>query len=109
MKQPGRMARMSDLLPRVLGDLGLKETLAASGVLTAWKRVVGEKLARYARARGFQGGVLTVEAESPVWMQEIRFHAVRIKKRLDEECGPGVVRDLRLVLVSPREGESTWR
>ena len=109
MSAPGRTARLHDLLPRVLGDLGLFDALRASDVLGAWKRVVGEKLAGYARARSFQGGVLTVEAESPVWMQEIRFHQVRIKKRLDEECGPGVVRDLRLVLVSPREGESTWR
>jgi hypothetical protein len=42
-------------------------------------------------------------------MQEIRFHQVRLRKRLDEECGPGVVREFRLILSDPREGESTWR
>jgi len=109
MRRPGRASRLGDVLPAVLGDLGLTETLRASDVLVAWRRVVGEKLARVARARSFQAGVLVVEAESPVWMQEIRFHQVRLRKRLDEECGPGVVREFRLILSDPREGESTWR
>ena len=109
MNRPGRAARVGDVLPSVLGDLGIAETLRAADVLGAWQRVVGEKLARVARARSFQGGILVVEAESPVWMQEIRFHQVRLRKRLDEECGPGVVREFRLVLIDPREGESTWR
>lgn len=109
MKQSARSSRIGELLPGVLGELGLGETLRASDVLGAWQSVVGEKLAGYARAKAFQAGILTVEAISPVWLQEIRFHQVRIRKSLDERCGPGVVRELRLVLASPRKGESTWR
>lgn len=109
MKQRARASRIGDLLPGVLGELGLAETLRATDVLAAWRSAVGEKLAGYARAKAFQGGILTVEAISPVWLAEIRFHQVRIRKSLDERCGPGVVRELRLVLASPRKGESTWR
>jgi predicted nucleic acid-binding Zn ribbon protein len=109
MNRPGRAARVGDVLAGVLGDLGLGETLRAADVVAAWQRVVGEKLARVARAKSFQGGTLVVEAESPVWMQEIRFHQVHLRKRFDEECGPGVVREFRLILSDPREGESTWR
>ncbi len=109
MKGPARSARVGDLLPRVLAPLGLSEALQASSVLEAWRGVVGEKLAGYAQATKFQGGILTVTAVSPVWLQEIRFHQVRIRKSLDERCGSGVVRELRLILASPREGESTCR
>jgi predicted nucleic acid-binding Zn ribbon protein len=109
MNQRARASRIGDLLPGVLGELGLAETLRATDVLDAWRSAVGEKLASYARAKAFQGGILTVEAISPVWLAEIRFHQVRIRKSLDERCGPGVVRELRLVLASPRKGESTWR
>jgi len=109
LRGPARSTKVGDLLPEVLGGLGLSETLQASTVLEAWRTVVGDKLAGYARATKFQGGVLTVEAVSPVWLQEIRFHQVRIRKSLDERCGSGAVRELRLILSSPREGESTWR
>ena len=109
MKQSARSSRIGELLPGILGELGLAESLRASDVLGAWQGVVGERLAGYARAKAFQGGTLTVEAVDPVWLQEIRFHQVRILKSLDERCGPGVVRELRLVLASPRKGESTWR
>ncbi|HKA24813.1 MAG TPA: DUF721 domain-containing protein [Candidatus Eisenbacteria bacterium] len=109
MRDLRRASRLGELLPGVLGDLGLSETLQASVVLGAWRGVVGEKLFGYARATAFQDGILTVEAISPVWLAEIRFHQVRIRKSLDERCGSGVVRELRLVLASPREGESTWQ
>jgi predicted nucleic acid-binding Zn ribbon protein len=109
MRDPARSARIGDLLPGVLGELGLEGTLRAADVLQAWRLVVGEKLAGFARATTFQDGILTVEAVSPVWLSEIRFHQVRIRKSLDERCGAGVVRELRLVLASPRKGESTWR
>jgi predicted nucleic acid-binding Zn ribbon protein len=109
MREQHRSTRIGDLLPGVLGDLGLSETLRAAAVLGVWRSVVGEKLAGYARARTFHDGILTVEAISPVWLAEIRFHQVRIRKSLDERCGPGVVRELRLVLAGPREGEGTWR
>jgi predicted nucleic acid-binding Zn ribbon protein len=109
MRERARSARIGNLLPGVLGELGLGDTLRATDVLEAWRLVVGEKLAGFAQATSFQAGILTVEAVSPVWLSEIRFHQVRIRKSLEERCGAGVVRELRLVLASPRKGESTWR
>jgi predicted nucleic acid-binding Zn ribbon protein len=94
----GKAARVGELLPGVLEGLGLGGALTAAAALAAWRRVVGERMARVADARSLAGGVLTVEVESSVWMQEIGFHKVRILKRLEDECGAGVVRDLKLVL-----------
>jgi len=102
MSRSGKATRVGQLLPRVLGQLGLDETWNSAQAVEAWRRVVGDRLAGYARATSLQDGRLVVEAESPVWMQEIRFHRVRILKRLEEEC-PGVVRELQLRLPSPPE------
>ncbi len=98
MSGTGKAARLGELLPAVLGRLGLTAALTGAAAVAAWERVVGERLARVASAVALVDGVLVVETESSVWMQEIGFHKVRILKRLAEECGPGIVRDLRLVL-----------
>ena len=98
MSGSGKAARLGELLPGVLDGLGLGGALTAAAAVEAWRRVVGERLARVAEARTLSDGVLLVEVESSVWMQEIGFHKVRILKRLDEECGAGIVRDLKLVL-----------
>jgi predicted nucleic acid-binding Zn ribbon protein len=94
----GRAARLGELLPGVLAGLGADGALQSATAVAAWERVVGERLGRYARAVGLRDGVLVVEAESSVWMQEIGYQKVRILKRLEEECGKGMVRDLRLTL-----------
>jgi len=90
---------VGDLLPGVLGDLGLAEGLRAHRAVDAWRGVVGERLAACLRAVSIHNGVLLVETESSVWMHEIQFHKARILKRLEEECGEGIVRDLRCVLA----------
>jgi predicted nucleic acid-binding Zn ribbon protein len=94
----GKPPRLGDVLPGVLAGLGAGEALRSVAAVAAWERVVGERLGRFARAAGLRDGVLLVEAESSVWMQEIGYQKVRILKRLAEECGPGMVRDLKLVL-----------
>lgn len=94
----GRASRLGEILPGVLAGLGAGEALRSAAVVAAWERVVGERLSRHVRAASLGDGVLVVEAESSVWMQEIGYHKVRILRRLEEECGKGIVRDLKLVL-----------
>jgi predicted nucleic acid-binding Zn ribbon protein len=94
----GRASRLGELLPGVLAGLGAEGALRSVAAVAAWERVVGERLARYARAVGLRDGVLFVEVESSIWMQEIGYQKVRVLKRLDEECGKGTVRDLKLTL-----------
>jgi predicted nucleic acid-binding Zn ribbon protein len=103
MNRGGKATRVGQLLPHVLGEFGLDETLRAAQAIEAWRRVVGDRLAGYGRAVSLRDGRLFVEAESPVWLQEIRFHQVRILKRLEAECGAGIVRELQLRLPSPSE------
>jgi predicted nucleic acid-binding Zn ribbon protein len=93
-----KATRLGELLPGVLAGLGAGGALQSAAAVAAWERVVGERLGRFVRAVGLRDGILLVEAESSVWMQEIGYQKVRILKRLEEECGPGIVRDLRLTL-----------
>jgi predicted nucleic acid-binding Zn ribbon protein len=93
-------SRVGDVLPGVLTELKLDDSLRAYRAVECWADVVGEHLARHTRAVSVHDGVLLVEAESSVWMQEIQFHKRRILDRLEHHCGKGMIRELRCVLRS---------
>lgn len=93
-------SRVGDVLPDVLTKLKLNEPLRAYRAVECWADVVGEHLARHTRATSVHEGVLLVEAESSVWMQEIQFHKRRILDRLEHRSGKGMIRELKCVLRS---------
>lgn len=93
----GKASRTGELLPGVLAGLGLEDSLRAARVLEAWPRAVGERIARFVRVASLRDGVLHLEADSSVWLQEIQLQSRRVRERLAEECGEDWVRDLKLV------------
>lgn len=93
-------SRVGDVLPDVLTQLKLNEPLKAYRAVEQWNDVVGERLARHTRAVSVHEGVLLVEADSSVWMQEIQFHKRRILDRLGHHSGKGKIRELKCVLRS---------
>jgi predicted nucleic acid-binding Zn ribbon protein len=93
-------SRVGDVLPAVLTELKLNAPLKAYRAVERWADVVGEHLARHTRAVSVHEGILLVEAESSVWVQEIQFHKRRILDRLAEQAGKGMIRELKCVLRS---------
>jgi len=50
-----------------------------------WDSVVGERISRHAQPSKIKKGVLTVKVTDSVWMQDLKFEAEGIRKRLN--CG----------------------
>ncbi len=70
-----------------------------------WAQIVGEEIAAHVSPETFEGGTLTVRADSTAWATQVRLLAPTLLRRLAEELGEGVV---ERVAVGGPAGPS-WR
>ena len=102
----GKQAKnVGDILPKVIKNLGIEDRMQEARLREEWREIVGDVVAERCRPGEIKGGMLFIEVENNVWMQEIRFHQrdmiVRIKKRFPD-LG---VREIRLVIGRERSEE----
>jgi len=89
------MESIGGLLPRLLRDLGLEESVVGWRAVQEWEDVVGDRVARHTRAVGFRDGTLHVEVEGSAWMHELGFLRRELVRNLNRHLGADVVRDVR--------------
>ena len=92
-------------LGRLVTERGWDRPVAVGGVLGRWRQVVGDELDRHCRPERFEGGVLTVRADSSAWATQVRLLGPTVLRRLAEDLGEGVVD--RLVVRGP--SAPSWR
>jgi predicted nucleic acid-binding Zn ribbon protein len=95
-------ARIGDVLPSVLRDLGLQKKFSERQVIEKWAAVVGPELAARTRALRCENGTLVVRVDHGAWMQELHFIEKDLVKKLRAAC-PGV--DLARIRFTARELE----
>ena len=84
--------RAGDLLPGLLGKLGLEERQAAAALLKAWPHLVEPEVAAHARPTGLRKGTLFVAVDSSAWLDEIvRYRRKDILDRLQQSFGRSLV------------------
>jgi predicted nucleic acid-binding Zn ribbon protein len=88
--------RVGDILPQVLATLGLEEKFEEGRLLKRWPEVVGEVIANRSRPRVLTDGILHIEVEGSVWMQELWFHQREIIERVRETFPKLTVTGIRL-------------
>ncbi len=99
LPRPDRAARLSDLLPKVMQKLGLKERLQEHDVLAAWKNVAGEFIATHSQPISLRDGILYVHVLQPALHYELeRVNKPQILRKLKQRFGARVIRDLRFRL-----------
>lgn len=85
---------------------GLDRPVKTRSLAASWEAAVGDpRLATHARPGTVRSGILKVEVDSSVLLQELGFRRREIVKRLAElapECG---VKDIRFVMGSPRKAQ----
>jgi predicted nucleic acid-binding Zn ribbon protein len=96
------MESIGGLLPRILRDLGLEESLVGWRAVQEWEGVVGDRVARHTRAVAFRDGTLHVEVEGSAWMHELMFLKRDLIRRIQRHLGSDHVRDVRFLV--PRGG-----
>lgn len=83
---PRSFARIGDLLPAVLRDLGLQNKFNERQVVEKWATVVGPELAQRSRALRCENGTLVVLVDHGAWMQEMHFIEKELLAKLRAAC-----------------------
>lgn len=92
---------VGDALAAIGSELGLADPAIVGALAREWPELVGPALAGQARLRSFRGSVVTVAVDSGAWATQLRYLEHDLLERIAERVGPGVVRELRVV-VEPR-------
>ena len=97
----GRDARdpvlFGELLGRVAAERGWTPELAVGGLISRWGAFVGPDVAAHCTPETFEEGLLVLRADSSAWATELHRIAPTLLRRLAEELGDDVVRDVRVV------------
>lgn len=95
MNPKSRPASLGDLVGAFLDRKGLTKRLDLAGAVERWPEIVGERVARNARAEAVTAdGILWVQVRSSPWAMELSLMAPRILARLNEGRD-GQIRELR--------------
>jgi predicted nucleic acid-binding Zn ribbon protein len=84
-------------LEEVLAERGWQPTVAVHSVTGRWAEIVGADVAAHTRVEGFDAGVLLVRCDSTAWATQLRALAPDLMRRMAEEVGAGVVREVRVL------------
>jgi predicted nucleic acid-binding Zn ribbon protein len=87
---------IGEILPAILGKLGLQERIREDEILNCWREIVGDFLAQHATPAGLRQGVLEVRVvQSTVYFELERNLKPGIVRKLQARFGRNTVRGIR--------------
>jgi predicted nucleic acid-binding Zn ribbon protein len=94
--RPDRWQAPSDLLPKLMQQLGLSERLRESEVIDAWKHIVGDFIAAHSAPVSLKAGVLFVRVLQPsLHYQFETISKAEILRKLKQRFGTKIIREIR--------------
>ncbi len=97
-KKPMSWIPANAVLTTMLSQLVPPQRWNEYRVWEVWDEVVGEALARKACPSSIRNGTLFVMVSHPVLIQQMQFTKARLRDRLNQQLGTGVVSDIRFVI-----------
>jgi hypothetical protein len=88
--------KVGSLLKKVFGERGMDERLSRYQAWLIWDKVVGEQIASRARPLRFRKGVLEVQVDHPVWMQQLQMLKPQILDKLNRQLPNAEITDIYL-------------
>ena len=88
---------MADTLAALVRERGWSEDVSVGGVVGRWRDVVGGQIADHCTPETFEDGVLVVRTDSTSWATNLKLLAPQLLRRLADDVGEGVVREVRVV------------
>lgn len=70
----------------------------SSQIQTLWTQLLPEILAQHCRIADLSQGILTVEADSPSFLYEIRISSQQLVKFLRQGCPSAKIREIKVIL-----------
>lgn len=86
----------SELVPKMMQRLGLRERLHETEVIETWSNIVGEFIAAHSTPFALRNGILYVRVLQPVLHYELeQVSKIDILRKLKTRFGPKTIRDVR--------------
>ena len=76
-------------------DLGITRKLREYDVITLWRTIVGDQIARVAVAERVENRVLFVAVSSAPWRAELSMRRQEILEKINTAVGRQVIREIR--------------
>ncbi|MCZ6634323.1 MAG: DUF721 domain-containing protein [bacterium] len=96
LREAPEPTRVGDGIQRVIARLGIETQYQEQRVLAIWPEVVGEVIAKEARADAIRNGALFVSVPHDTWRHRLMFELESFRDRLNKAVGGEVVRFIRL-------------
>ncbi|MCK4503109.1 MAG: DUF721 domain-containing protein [Desulfuromonadales bacterium] len=91
-----RAERVSSLLQQLLGKPGIGEQISRHQAWLVWDQLVGEQIAAHARPLKLRKGVLEVQVDHPVWMQQLQMLKPQIMEKITAKIPNAGITDIYL-------------
>lgn len=88
---------VSSTMASLFRDRGWVQEVSVGGVVGRWRDVVGDQIADHCTPETFAEGVLVVRTDSSAWAQQLKVLAPQLVRRMSEDVGEGVVREVRVL------------
>jgi hypothetical protein len=88
--------RVSLLLKKILGQPGFGEQITRHQAWLIWDQLVGEQIAARARPLRLRKGVLEVQVDHPVWMQQLQMMKPQILEKINANIPNAGITDIYL-------------
>ncbi|WP_255313893.1 DUF721 domain-containing protein [Trueperella pecoris] len=83
------------IFSHLIASRGWKSQLEVGSVAARWPDIVGPAICENCVVEDFsEKGILTLRAKTSAWQTQIRALSAFLDKRLEEELGPGVVKEI---------------
>ena len=88
---------IAQVIQRFLQENGLEKPFLEQKVIDAWPRLLGSTIQKYTRQLEIKNGVLFAHITSAALRQELFICRFDLVKKLNEEVGAEIIRDIRLL------------
>lgn len=95
-----RSYSLSTALGSLVRDAGWDHSSKLGSVMAKWEHIVGEQVAAHCVVESFDENKLIIRCDSTAWMKQLQLLLPQIERRIDEEVGPGVVK--QTIVLGPK-------
>ncbi|MDX2481938.1 MAG: DUF721 domain-containing protein [Desulfuromusa sp.] len=88
--------KVGALLKQILGQPGIGEQITRHQAWLVWDQLVGEQIAARARPLKLRKGVLEVQVDHPVWMQQLQMLKPKILEKINTQIPNAGITDIYL-------------
>ena len=87
---------VGEALDQLIGQLAWSPGVTAGTIQARWSQILGDEVASHTQYVSFDGGVLTMRADSTAWATNLRWAVPTMLRMLAEAVGEGVVVEIEV-------------